>query len=107
MDIYTSRVGVDDKDALDITVKSGDKVFAPTWDMVMGYKNGKIDEDEYRESYVSMMRDSYIENTYRWLELLDRNRVVLQCYCSIGSFCHRYILAELLEECGGNYIGKL
>jgi len=32
---------------VDITVKSGVKAFAPTWDMVMGYKRGTLSIEEY------------------------------------------------------------
>ena len=39
MKIYTSRIGTE---GLDITVKSGDKVFAPSWEIVLGLKDGKI-----------------------------------------------------------------
>ena len=42
MQIHTSTIRYAGQDRLDVTVKSGDQTFAPTWEMVMGYKNGTI-----------------------------------------------------------------
>lgn len=85
---------------LDVTVKSGDRVFAPTWPMVMGYKNGTLSEAQYTADYVSLMTSSYRENKERWLEVLNMGEVTLLCYCKPGAFCHRTILAQLLEATG-------
>ena len=54
--VYTAQYGYRGKDRLDITVKSGDRTFAPTWDMVMDYKSGKITQEEYTEMYYDLMR---------------------------------------------------
>ena len=100
MHIYTSNVRTKDPDAFDITVKSGHKSFAPTWDMVNGYKSGKISESEYTELYINMMRESWHWKNADWKKLLSRKRVVLTCYCPAEDFCHRKILAKLLVKCG-------
>ena len=101
MKIYTGTVRrFHGPSNLDITVKSGDKVFAPTWDLVMGYKQGRISEAEYRKQYVELMRASYRKNKARWLEVLAMPVVTLCCYCRPGEFCHRTILAELLAAVG-------
>jgi uncharacterized protein YeaO (DUF488 family) len=83
---------------LDITVKSGDEVFAPTWKMVMDYKNGLISETEYTRQYKQMMYKSMITNKNRWDEVKESAIITLLCYCPTGAFCHRHILAELLDE---------
>ena len=103
MQIYTCTVY--GYPGLDITVKSGDKVFAPTWDLVMGYKKGRISEAEYRKQYIELMRASYRKNKARWLEVLAMPEVTLCCYCPWPDgkqqpFCHRFILAELLAAVG-------
>ena len=82
---------------LDITVKSGDPVFAPTWDMVMGWKQGWMSQDEYVRRYTEMMRESYRRNKDRWLEVLKHD-VILTCYCRAGDFCHRYLLRDMLVK---------
>lgn len=85
---------------LDITVKSGLKLFAPTWEMVRAFKNGTLSEEEYTEQYKALMRQSYKEHKGTWGRVLIDNRnstLVLCCYCKKGDFCHRHILADILE----------
>jgi len=93
-------VGKLQPDFLDITVKSGDVTFAPTWDIVMGYKNGKMTWDQYVEEYTRMMRVSYSLNKERWLQVLRSGSVTLTCYCAPTQHCHRYLLAGMLEKAG-------
>lgn len=89
---------------LDITVKSGHKAFAPTWDLVNGYKSTTIDEDRYIQTYMAQMRQSYRQHTKNWKTLIQLGQqvnVILVCYCpSKANFCHRYVLAEILEQLG-------
>ena len=100
MKIHTSTIRYAGQDRLDITVKSGDRAFAPTWEMVMGYKNGSISATEYRKLYIALMRVSYVEHKQRWLEVLGMDNVTFCCYCRAGDFCHRAILAELFAAVG-------
>jgi uncharacterized protein YeaO (DUF488 family) len=83
-------------DALNITVKSGDKVFAPSWDLVRAYKDKEISEEEYTEHYLNMMRLSWRRDHARWIEVANLDSVTLLCYCKSGDFCHRTILADML-----------
>lgn len=88
---------------LDTTVKSGDPVFAPNWDIVSRSKTGTLSNDDYTAIYTDLMRKSYRENYWRWLELLNSPvPVALGCYCRAGGFCHRYILVEILHKCCDN-----
>ena len=92
---------------LDVTVKSGDRTFAPTWKMVMGSKEGKLSAPHYADMYLQLMRDSYRKNRKRWREILEREAVILACYCPAGSFCHRYLLKDMMVKCGGEYAGEI
>ena len=85
-------------DALDITVKSGDPCFAPTWSMVMGYKDGSLTEADYTEAYTRLMRQSLKDNPDRWLQVAQSRTVTFLCYCKAGTFCHRYILVDLMTK---------
>jgi uncharacterized protein YeaO (DUF488 family) len=107
LDVYTSSIRIKDEDSLDITVKSGKKLFAPSWDLVNGFKNKDITQHEYNKNYTLMMRHSYKNNMDKWNKLLAQDKVVLQCYCKADQFCHRFILAEILEILGANYKGEL
>lgn len=98
---------------IDTTVKSGDPVFAPSWEIVMGVKKGDITEDEYTEIYKQLMRDSYQANRSRWDEVANMDQVTVCCYCPDGCFCHRYLLVEMFRaHCGAHnlpfeYCGEL
>jgi uncharacterized protein YeaO (DUF488 family) len=92
---------------LDTTVKSGDKVFAPTWEMVMGVKQGRMSEEDYTRQYYTMMRESYRQSRQRWDEVLDMEEVILACYCRPDTFCHRYLLKDMLVKCGAEYAGEV
>nr|MBC8236091.1 DUF1273 family protein [bacterium] len=106
--VYTSQIGSSgDLPALDITVKSGDKVFAPTWDMVMSFKRGQLSWQEYEDSYYAMMRRSWVENKLRWQEVLAMGEVVLTCYCRGDEQCHRRLLKEMLVMCGAEDGGEI
>jgi uncharacterized protein YeaO (DUF488 family) len=98
MKLWTAQMRYNGEDRVDVTVKSGEKVFAPTWDMVMGHKRGTISDEEYTEAYYAMMRQSYIENFDVWIELCSKDEVTLVCFCPKGAFCHRVLLATLLEK---------
>jgi len=99
--VCTGRVSYDGADGLDITVKSGigiGKVFAPTWDMVMGVKQGRITEAEYTEQFLNLLRERYRQNEAAFAEVLKRERVVLLCYCRARAFCHRHLVVDVLEK---------
>lgn len=85
---------------VDTTVKSGNKAFAPSWDIVQAHKQSdhSIEADTaYLDVYVPMMRFSYRENLSQWLALFEPPEVALGCYCKPGAFCHRHVLVDMLE----------
>lgn len=86
----------EDIPAVDITVKSGSKVFAPTWDMVMSLKNGEIGEDVYTAHYDQLMQLSQANHPNAWGAMLAMDKVALVCYCKPGVFCHRHLLKDKL-----------
>lgn len=113
LEIYTVQISVanqlgltDDPNYLDVTVKSGNDSFAPTWDMVMSHKRGELSDDGYTDQYYRRMRQSYIDNREDWQALLEQEKVILACYCRAGCFCHRHLLAKMLVQCGGVLMGE-
>jgi len=84
---------------IDTTVKSGIKIFAPSWDIVSRVKAGTLSEAGYTEQYLAMMRVSFGSNKEEWLALLrDNEAIAIACYCTAGKFCHRYLLVEYLVK---------
>lgn len=111
--LYTGRIGsYRGPDAYDITAKSGDKTFAPTWQLVLAWKQGEITWDQYHKQYRALMIDSYRQNTKAWDEMLRKGTLTLTCYCTTDEqrHCHRYLLAEFLttlaEKAGITVVNK-
>ena len=95
---------------LDITAKGKDslgKYFAPKWNIVIDLKNNKISEEEYTVLYHQQMLNSYENHQYKWKELLNKDEVVLICFCKASDFCHRHLLAQYLVNIGATYMGEL
>jgi hypothetical protein len=109
MKVWTAQYRYPGPHRLDITVKGKDpvgKVFAPTWPMVTAHKNTQ-DNDAYIASYHKMMSSSYTFNRKIWEELLDRDYVVLVCFCAYGKFCHRHLLSQYLVQLGAENMGEI
>lgn len=83
---------------LDTTVKSGDKRFAPTWDLLGRYRGGEIDEEGYEKEFLQLMRTSFKEHKEFWRETLSQEVLTIGCYCRAGKFCHRHILVEVFKR---------
>ena len=92
---------------VDVTVKSAKgfaRSFAPTWSMVMGYKNGTLTEAQYTEQYMKILGAVSVE-VWRWLHTQAVNgEVVLLCYCrdkdASGNrvFCHTHLITDYAVE---------
>jgi len=104
--VYTAQYQYEGMNRLDITVKTGLLMFAPTWEMVMDYKKKKITKEKYTELYYEKMRKSYKTYTDIWRWLLRQDKVVLVCFCKRGEFCHRYLLKDMLVKLGATYMGE-
>ena len=72
---------------------------APSKEILNSYKEGLIDEDQYRELYLDLLmtKSSAIE---RCVKYFKEHEVVLVCYEGKGKFCHRHILGELFSGLG-------
>lgn len=106
-EVYTSHYSYKGESRVDITVKTGIKIFAPTWDMVNKIKNKQITQEEYAKQYYELMRTSYGKNKNEWGRFLRNDRLVFVCFCPKDSFCHRYLLAEIFVKLGAMYNGEL
>ena len=103
--LFTSRIGYRGEDGLDITVKSAigiGKLLAPTWAMVGGVKHWKhykaLTPEEYTALYYELLRSRFRADNQPFLDLVQRERLVLLCFCPAGTFCHRYLAIDILEK---------
>lgn len=104
MDLYTAVYRYPGLDRFDITVKGNDhlgRIFAPTWDMVRGVKNGTLTKEDYARRYMGKVTEVMANpsNINILTEIRNRfpNSITLVCFCKRGDFCHRYLLALLLQ----------
>lgn len=84
---------------VDTSIKTGKSEFMPTWDMVMGYKQGTVSEARYTEMYYDLMRQRYRANRQWWLAFLrDQPSAAIGCFCTPGVFCHRLLLVDIFKK---------
>jgi hypothetical protein len=110
--LYTAQYRYSGRDRLDITVKGNDpagKIYAPTWNMVQGWKNNSLSNEEYTDMYYHLLLDrwnnrpGFADEITRLVEMvkdtdnMQARDVTLVCFCPAGSFCHRYLLVNFLE----------
>jgi len=102
---------------VDTTVKSGTALFSPSWDMVLGHKDGTLSDERYTEMYLTRMRNSIRTRPKEWAAFLERYRgadFALGCYCPYPGFCHRHLLKDVFlklkllgEPLGLEYLGEI
>ena len=68
--------------------------------MVMGHKNLRLTDEQYKDMYYKLMKQSYKNNRNEWDNLLAKESIILMCYCYPQSFCHRYLLRDILVKLG-------
>lgn len=72
---------------------------APSKLMLNGYKEGVIDQHRFTDMYLDLLfRNS--DRLEEWISYFKTNKVVLVCYEGRNKFCHRHILADLLNGLG-------
>lgn len=113
--VHTARVTYSGPDRLDITRKSGDPTFAPSWSILrpmlaLRREQGPVAVayvwPQYAADYTTEMRASYREHRAAWDALLARDEVTLVCYCTDPMHCHRTVLAEILGKLGATMRGE-
>lgn len=84
---------------LDTTVKSSTglgRLFAPTWDMVMGHKQKRVSDAEYTAQYLRIL-DRVPASA--WDQLAAQPIQTVLCYCSdLAPFCHTHLLIAYAVE---------
>jgi uncharacterized protein YeaO (DUF488 family) len=71
----------------------------PSKELLMGYKNKEIGEDEYIESYIAdNLNDGEPWSIYDLVENPNNyDAIFLLCYEKSDSFCHRHIVSSYLN----------
>jgi uncharacterized protein YeaO (DUF488 family) len=102
--IYTARIGAKDiiGRVVDITVKnSKGHCFAPTWELVMSFKKGRISWAIYEERYRELIFQRTKTRWEEFLLLIEQIKVediTFVCFCVNEAYCHRRVAKEILLE---------
>ena len=99
--LYRAQVGT--ADGVDVSRKSAGPLglpFAPSWDLVMGSKRGRIDRQEYTREYEAQLRcvpHSCIIALHAE-GVRNGGELCLLCYCRDGAHCHTSLLIKYLTR---------
>lgn len=78
---------------------------APSWEIIKAIKSGKITNDEYTILYLKLLKERQL-TAEKVLNDLGENAILL-CYESPGTFCHRRIVANWIQEQTGFEVPEL
>jgi hypothetical protein len=79
---------------INTTAKSGIAAFAPDFEHVMSYKEGRLSEQSYTELYEDKMVESRDMHRAVWDRLSVYPYSAYACYCPAGQFCHRHLFIQ-------------
>ncbi len=66
----------------------------PSEELLTGFKNGVISEEEYKENFLNYLESLDVDNCYKVF-----NGCVFVCYEKEG-FCHRHLISKWLRKNG-------
>lgn len=117
LQVHTARMGHRGPDILPVTrkivVDPVGVLFAPSaaiLDRALSERRaGRLEAHwpVYVAAYEAEMRACYRAHRAAWEALLARSRVVLPCFCTDATRCHRTVLAGLLARCGADNRGEV
>jgi uncharacterized protein YeaO (DUF488 family) len=102
--IKLARIGeVRGQNVIDITVKNNrNHVLAPTWELVMSFKNKKISWEEYKKEYTALLNQRFKTRMKEFEVLIQMARSTetywFVCFCKDENFCHRKLAKEFIEK---------
>ena len=88
--------------------KTTDPIFAPSVALLKAFKAGEATQEQYVNRYRAEMAQSCVINRNYWINFIETNEsIAIACYEKYGDFCHRYMLARMLEIFGKYYNYKI
>jgi uncharacterized protein (DUF488 family) len=72
------------------------RALAPTWEIVVAYRAGKITECQYTSTYLKILSSRNID-VQQLVQDLPQHSILL-CYERVNEFCHRHIAAQWLMD---------
>ena len=74
--------------------------WAPSEELLIGYKNNRISDKEYVELYINQLihNTDIVSDIFEMFWLAKSHSIVLCCYEHPDKFCHRHIALYLLKQ---------
>lgn len=98
----------------DITVKSGNKLYAPADAVLWAYKRGEVSDEEYTRLYREKLAQGFVERPDDFEAFLHQSGpLAVACYCRAGTFCHRHLFITFMQtvaednEIPFEYLGEI
>jgi len=75
--------------------------------MVKGIKNGTLTKEDYTQQYYNLLLDRWrtasseilsLVKMVKGTESMPPRDLTVVCFCPAGSFCHRYLLINFLQD---------
>jgi hypothetical protein len=109
LQVYTADAGYEGDDCIDVSFHGGHFSLTPPKHLLLDYKFGRKNDDQFREAYFEFLENSFIQYQHTWDNIiLNMKRIVLVCSCnSDDKTCHRYFVIKFLEKFGAVNKGKL
>lgn len=78
------------------------KILAPTYDILMDYKTGQIDENTYTKRYEKdvLSKQDPVKTAKILKQIAGKKEVCIVCFEKDGDFCHRHIVEKWFKENG-------
>lgn len=81
---------------LNTSIKSGDWMLAPTWELLSAYKYHGLSDEEYTIEYNKLLESRLLEYPEYFQDLFNIEILAVGCYCTPGKFCHRHLLVKFI-----------
>lgn len=97
------RPGIRGKEYVNVTAKLATglaEMFAPSWDLVMSHKQGRLTNAGYTEGYHTLLESIPLGQILHFQEaqLAVSPTCVFTCFCPDGAWCHTHLLIDWLVE---------
>ena len=102
--VHLTRSRYDQGPGLNVTAASAvgwARDLAPPWSLVRRYKAGDLTDETYTEIYTRQLETlpaEIFDVIYETGLAQPRQRLVFQCFCLAGAFCHTHILIDYLVQ---------
>jgi hypothetical protein len=112
LQIYTTQIKytnldkiINNPDYLILDYKN--KVFSPIRGIILGRKNGRLTDKQFKQMYYDFLKESYKLNKEQWKYLLDKSKIIIASNSYYYEYADRVLLAKFLEQFSAEIKGEI